>query len=228
MVQRASVAVLLAVHLWVTPARAETYLLDNARHHIGDGLFAPWSADAQQLHLPTIGPKYAIAFCLTAPSQLEVVMADVAGIEKGSSDSDWLALLFSMGLALPYLVARDECCGAELAMQSISPEGLGTPIAIGRLRPEHNHRGFRSPTTRRLAAGPYILTIVSRPIPWTVPGDLDDLEFVGLGVATEESDAAVWPMGEAMIYRDDIPIDEVPPLPCPPKRGGCLAPPLRP
>ncbi|MFQ6672313.1 MAG: hypothetical protein ACE5KY_03355 [Candidatus Tectimicrobiota bacterium] len=217
MVQRALLTVVVAVTLGVAPARAAVYLLDNARHHIGDGLFAPWSADARMLHLPTIGPKYAVAFCLTVPSQLQVVVANVMGVEKGKSEGDWLAVPLSMGLALPQMMARAECCGAAVALRTIGPEGPGAPIGLGRLRPEHNHQGFHSPWTRRLAAGPYLLTIESRPIPWTVPGDLDDLEFIGIGVAAQEAGAAVWPMGRAIIYRDRIPLDAVPPLPCPPK-----------
>ncbi len=218
MVQRALVAVAVTVHLGLAPARADIHLLDNARHHIGDGLFAPWSTDAHRLKLSTIGPKYAVAFCLTAPSRLKVVLASVMGIEQGRSEGDWLALPLSGGLALPYLMEKAECCGAALSLRTIGPEGFGTPITIGRLRPEHNHRGFHSPWTRRLAAGPLLLTIESRPIPWTVPGDLDDLEFIGLGVGVEEADADVWPMGRAMIYRERIPLDAIPPLPCPPKR----------
>ena len=92
MVQRALVAVAVTVHLGLAPARADIYLLDNARHHIGDGLFAPWSTDAHRLKLSTIGPKYAVAFCLTAPSRLKVVLASVMGIEQGRSEGDWLAL----------------------------------------------------------------------------------------------------------------------------------------
>jgi hypothetical protein len=218
MVQRVLVAVAVAVHVGPTPAWADIFLLDNARHHIGDGLYAPWSADAKQLKLSTIGPKYAVAFCLTAPSRLKVVVASVVGIEQGKSEGDWLALPLSGGLALPYLMEKTECCGAAVYLRTVGPGGPGAPIAVGRLRPEHNHRGYHSGWTRRLAAGPLLLTIESRPIPWTVPGDMDDLEFVGIGVGVDEAGADVWPMGRAMIYRERIPLDAVPPLPCPPKR----------
>lgn len=210
-------AILVAAHFGVAPARAAVYLLDNSPHHIGDGLFAPWSADARRLRLPTIGPKYAVAFCLTAPSSLKVVVANVLGIERGKSEGELLARPRSPGLALPYIMAKADCCGASMALRPIGPEGPGAPFAIGRLRHEHNHRGFGSRWTHRLEAGPYILTIESQPIPWTVPGDLDDLEFVGLGVAAKEAGAAVTPMGRAVIYRDRIPLDILPPLPCPPK-----------
>jgi hypothetical protein len=214
---RSTAALTLAAALLLTaPAQADTYLLDNARHHIGDGLFAPWSADAKRLKLQSMGAKYAIAFCLTKPSRLQVVMAQVLGVEQTEAGARWLTVPLSMGASLPYVVARESCCGAQVALRPLTEEGLEAPVELGRLRPKHNHQGFSSDWTSLLAGGPYILTIESQPVPHTVPGDLDDIEFIGLGVATEEDEAAVWPMGRALIYRQRVPLDAIPPLPCPP------------
>lgn len=207
---------LAAACLGATPASSATYLLDNARHHIGDGLFAPWSADAKRLRLQTMGDKYAVALCLTGPSRLQVAVAQVMGIEPSRTEAEWLSVPLSMGVTLPYLLARQECCGATLALRPIAEEGLGPPMELGRLRPEHNHRGFLSTWSPHLEAGPYLLSIESRPVPYTVPGDLDDIEFIGLGVTTESAEAAVWPMGRALIYRQRVPLDALAPLPCPP------------
>lgn len=216
MALRALASVLSVALMASAPAGAATYLLDNGRQHIGDGLFAPWSADGKRLSQPTIGSKYAVAFCLTKPSRLQVVMAQVLGIEEAKAEGEWISVPLSLGLALPYVLAKENCCGAALALRPLVKDGLGAPIALSRLRPEHNHRGFRSAWSPRLADGPYLLTIESQPIPWTVPGDLDDLEFIGLGVATKEPAAAVLPMGRALIYRHRVPLDAIPPSPCPP------------
>lgn len=215
MALRALASLLFVALLGAAQAGATTYLLDNGRQHIGDGLFAPWSADGKRLHQPTQGPKYAMAFCLTRPSRLQVVIAQVLGIEEGNSEGRWASVPLSFGLTLPYALVREDCCGANLALRPLAKDGLGEPIALGRLRPKHNHSGFRSAWTPQLAGGPYLLTVETRPIPWTVPGDLDDIEFIGLGVATEES-AVVLPMGRALIYRQRVPLDAIPPLPCPP------------